>query len=354
MREPTRILIDEAMSSSDDFDDFLDTRSPAEFALDHLVDAQNTPVLDDVQRAHIGTVYAKQGAFEANRLGAAWVARNVALHIEERFQDRPKSWRPLIYCWRGGQRSNGMATIMARVGWRVTVLEGGYRAYRRHVLESLVVRAPQLRWIVLAGRTGSAKSLILQALQRQGGQVLDLEKIACHRGSVLGELPDAPQPSQKWFDSQISHAMTQMDPQRPTFVESESKKVGRLHLPDHLLQAMRAAPCVHIEVAPKARALFLIEEYAHWTQNPEGLIEQLDCIAPLHSRERIKSWKDLIAQQAWEPFVESLLVEHYDPAYDRAMTNNFRELERGLSITLDQIDPVEVENVASRLLASYS
>lgn len=353
MREPIRISVEDAIAQLEQFDDLLDTRSPSEFALDHIPCAISTAVLDDSQRAIIGTLHTKTGAFEANRLGAAWVAQNVGRHLEERFQDRPRSWSPLVYCWRGGQRSNAMATVLARVGWSVKVLEGGYRAYRRHVLADLGTRPAQQRWIVVAGRTGSAKSRVLESLARHGCQVLDLEALACHRGSVLGELPDAPQPSQKLFESLVWNAIRGFDPARPVFVESESKKVGRLHVPDALIQAMRLSACVQIEVPERIRAGFLIDEYAHWTQNREGLQQKLLHIAPLHPKQRILDWEALIAAGDWSEFVERLLVEHYDPAYDRAMTRNFQALADSYAVQADTLDNAGIENMAAQIAAHF-
>lgn len=354
MREPIRISVDDAIAQFEQFDDLLDTRSPSEFELDHVPGALSTPVLDDAQRAMIGTMHSQRGAFEANRLGAAWVASNVGRHIEERFQDRPRSWTPLVYCWRGGQRSNAMATVLARVGWSVRVLEGGYRAYRRQVLVDLGRRPEQCHWIVLAGRTGSAKSRILEALSRQGCQVLDLEALARHRGSVLGGHPDAPQPTQKWFESMVWNEIRRLDPSKPVFVESESKKVGQLHIPDALIQTMRRSQCVHVEVPASIRASFLISEYAHWTNNREGLLQQLEHIASLHPKQRITDWKELIDNGDWPAFVENVLIEHYDPSYDRAMDRNFEALSSAFVVNSETLDHLAIECMARQIATHFT
>jgi tRNA 2-selenouridine synthase len=354
MREPIRISVEDAIAQIEQFDDLLDTRSPSEFELDHWPRALSTPVLDDAQRVTIGTIHGQRGGFEANRLGAAWVARNVGRHIEEQFQDRPRTWTPLVYCWRGGQRSNAMATVLARVGWSVRVLEGGYRAYRRQVLLDLGRLPEQYRWIVLAGRTGSAKSRILEALSHQGCQVLDLEALARHRGSVLGGLPDAPQPTQKWFESMVWREIRGFDPSKPIFVESESKKVGQLHIPDALIQAMRQSHCIHLDVSASVRAQFLIREYAHWTNNRDGLLEQIEHIAPLHPKQRITDWTHLINTGDWRTFVESVLVEHYDPSYDRAMERNFEALSSAFSVHSETLDHDAIERMAQQIAANFA
>jgi tRNA 2-selenouridine synthase len=183
------------------FDTIIDARTPAEYALDRIPGAVSAPVLDDAQRAEVGTLYKQVSPFEAKKLGGALVARNVARHVEALFRGKDKSWRPLVYCWRGGKRSGAMAHILREIGWDAKTLEGGYRAYRRWVVDQLLSLPLEFDFVVVHGPTGSGKSRLLSALSRAGAQVLDLEALAAHRGSVLGGLPDEPQPTQKWFES---------------------------------------------------------------------------------------------------------------------------------------------------------
>ena len=154
------------------FDEIIDVRTPAEFAEDHIPGSINCPVLDDAQRAIIGTLYKQQGAFAAKRLGAAWVAANLARNLTTTLADRPANWKPLVYCWRGGMHSGSMVTWLRMVGWDAQQLTGGYKAYRHHVVEQLRQRVPQLRLRVVCGATGSAKTRLLHALQAQGAQVV--------------------------------------------------------------------------------------------------------------------------------------------------------------------------------------
>ncbi|HRD93770.1 MAG TPA: tRNA 2-selenouridine(34) synthase MnmH, partial [Accumulibacter sp.] len=251
----------ERISDFDSFDEIIDVRSPAEFAEDHIPGSVNCPVLDNQQRIEIGTLYKQVSAFEAKKLGAAHVAENIARHLRARFLDRPKSWRPLIVCWRGGQRSGSMNHVFRRVGWDAQQLEGGYKAYRRLVVESLAELPRQFRLKVICGATGSAKSRILQSIGRLGEQVLDLEELACHKGSVLGVLPDSPQPSQKMFESHLLTALRALDPLRPVFVEAESRKIGSLQVPAALIETMRAGECFNIEASFAARVDFLLRDY---------------------------------------------------------------------------------------------
>ena len=146
-----------------EFDALLDVRSPAEFAEDHIPGAINVPVLDNTQRAQVGTLYTQVSPFEARKVGATLIARNIAAHIEQHFMDKPKNWRPLVYCWRGGQHSGAMAHILSQVGWPVGQLEGGYKAYRQRVRSELQTLPASFRFRVICGPTGSGKSRLLQA-----------------------------------------------------------------------------------------------------------------------------------------------------------------------------------------------
>ncbi len=185
------------------FDAVIDVRSPAEFADDHIPGAVNLPVLNDDERVQVGTVYKQVHPFEARKLGAAMVSRNIARHLDEHFAGHPNGYRPLVYCWRGGQRSGSLATVLGQIGFRVTVLAGGYKTYRGEVLDGLRDAAERVQLRVLAGRTGSGKTAVLRAVAAAGGQTLDLEELACHRGSLLGAEPGQPQPPQRLFESRL-------------------------------------------------------------------------------------------------------------------------------------------------------
>src|SRR5947207_12566106 len=230
-----------------DFDAIIDARTPSEFAEDHVPGAISAPVLYDVQRAEVGTLYKQVSPFEAKKLGGALVAKNGARHVERLFGKNDKNWRPLIYCWRGGKRSGAMAHILREIGWDAETLEGGYRAYRRWVVDALATVPAEIDFIVVHGPTGSGKSRFLSALSRAGAQVLDLEALAARRGSVLGGLPGEPQPSQKWFESQLLAALENFDRTHPVFVEGESKKIGELQVPEALMARMRASRCITLE-----------------------------------------------------------------------------------------------------------
>ena len=157
------------------FDATIDVRSPSEFAEDHVPGAINLPVLSDEERARVGTIYVQEDSFLARKIGAALVARNAAQHIEGPLADHPGGWRPLIYCWRGGQRSGSFASILAQIGWRAETLDGGYRSYRRLVVQTLYDNPFPTRVVLLDGNTGTAKTELLRLLGPRGVQAIDLE-----------------------------------------------------------------------------------------------------------------------------------------------------------------------------------
>jgi len=350
MKSPDVLTINEALTRLASFGDILDARTPAEHALDHIPGAISTPVLSNDERVLIGIMYRQQSGFEAKRAGAAIVARNIADLLETRFHNRPRDWAPLVYCWRGGNRSGALATVLARIGWRVSILEGGYKAFRQRVITDLEQCPSGLRFIVIAGRTGCGKSLLLHALDRLGAQVLDLEAIARHRGSVLGRVPGEPQPAQRQFETLLWDKLARFDPSRPVFVESESRRIGVCHLPESLTLAIRAGDCVVLEATRPARANFLMAQYPHFLTRPDELEAQLLRLTEVHGHEVVKAWRALLAAGRWVELVDNLLGLHYDPAYDRSMASNFKRLGDASVVTLDPNQAQQLEALASSLL----
>jgi tRNA 2-selenouridine synthase len=325
MRAGSKSSVAISESVLEQFDAILDVRSPAEYAEDHIPLAQSCPVLDDAERAKIGTLY-KHDSFAAKRAGAALVARNIADHVESKFAGRPPGWKPLVYCWRGGKRSGAMAHVLREIGWDARTLEGGYKSYRKHVVDALCELPQRYRFRVVHGVTGSGKSRFLRALRKTGAQTLDLEDLAAHRGSVLGNLPERPQPSQKMFESLLLRELSALDADKPVHVEGESRKIGQLQVPTALIEAMRASECVVLEAGLETRVALLMDEYQHFFDNPAALGAQLDCLVELHGRDRIAEWKDLAERGEWRALVARLLEEHYDPAYKRSAARNFARL----------------------------
>ena len=305
------------------YDERIDVRSPSEFAEDHLPGAASHPVLNDLQRAHIGKLHAEDSAFAAKRAGAALVANNIAAMLDGPFAAKPPDWAPLVYCWRGGQRSRSLTHILNEIGWRAVQLDGGYRVYRRHIVKELETLPGKYRYEVICGLTGSGKSWLIAALANEGAQVLDLEAIARHRGSLLGDLPDQPQPTQKSFDSALISALERFDASRPVYVESESKRIGAVQVPDALLTAMRTGDCIRIELAQAQRIDLLKQEYGHFLLDRAALTARLDHLAPLHGKKTIERWNAAVAAGDWDLLVDELLKLHYDPLYLRSIGKNF-------------------------------
>jgi tRNA 2-selenouridine synthase len=313
----------EAMARLEGFSAIIDARSEGEHAEDHLPGALNWPSLNNAERVRVGTLYKQVSPFEAQKIGAALVARNIAAHIEREVLDKPKNWQPLIYCWRGGKRSNSLAQFLGQIGFRVHLLEGGYKAFRSALLADLPAQVARLNFRVVCGPTGSGKTRLLQALREEGAQVLDLEELASHRSSVLGMIPGRPQPTQKRFDTLVWGSLRQFDATRPVYVEAESKKVGNLAVPDSLILAMRDSPCLLLQLADDERVALLLEDYAFFARDTDFFCRRLDALIALRGKAVIDEWKALVKDGQIEPVVRALLLQHYDPGYAISTRRNF-------------------------------
>ena len=332
-------------------DTLIDARSPAEFAEDHLPGAVNLPVLDDAERGRIGTIYVQESRFRARRIGAALLARNVARHLEGPLADRDGGWRPMVYCWRGGQRSGGFAAILAQIGWRVGVLDGGYRSWRRLVVRLLYEGPLPGPLIALDGNTGTAKTELLGLLAERGVQTVDLEALAGHRGSLFGGLPDAAQPGQKRFETGLAAALAAFDPGRPVVVEAESARIGALVLPPAFWSALRSAPRLQI-VAPLAqRAAYLSRAYVDLTADPALLMGVIERLRPYHARDAIARWQALAAAGDFIGLAGELMAQHYDPRYARARA---RQTVPTRAFAAETLDPDGLQALADRIAASLS
>jgi len=318
-----KITAADMLARLDEFDTVIDARSESEYAEDRLPGAVNWPSLNDSERRLVGTEYKLVSPFVAKKRGAALVARNVAAHIEREVLDKPKGWQPLVYCWRGGSRSGALATVLDQIGFRVHVLEGGYREYRRAVMADLQQLPLRLMYRVVCGKTGSGKSRLLKALADAGEQVLDLETLANHRGSVLGLVPGSPQPGQKQFESRVWDTLRHFDPARVVWVESESRKVGELRVPEVLMERMRASPCVHVELPLEARVNLLMEDYDFFVKDVAAFCERLDALRALRGGETVDGWQAAARAGRLEDVVRELLLTHYDPVYLQSMQRNF-------------------------------
>ena len=331
------------------FSVIIDTRSPAEYALDHIPGALNYPVLSDEERHVTGTTYVQVSAFEARKIGGAMVARNIARHLDESFRDKPRDWRPLVYCWRGGMRSGSFVTWLRLVGWDAQQLKGGYKAFRAHVIERLVALTPSLPLQVLCGPTGSAKTSVLQALADAGEQVLDLEALAGHRGSVLGGIPGREQPSQKAFETQLMTALAALDPARRVWVEAESRRIGRISLPDALLLRLRESPVVEIAATQEARLAYLLRDYAWLGDDPQGFADKLATLKGLLPNEVLAQWIAWALARDLPPLFAALMAQHYDPLYARSQGRHLERLGQAQRVETDDLSPQGIATLARRI-----
>jgi len=328
----------------------IDARSPHEYAEDHVPGAVNLPVVDDAEFAEVGIQY-KTDQHAAYLIGAQHSFRNLARHTAELISRYKTSDRILVYCFRGGKRSALWAGNLRLIGFTVDVVPGGWKRYRQWVRESLAVLPQRLEYRVLCGPTNCGKTRLLHALARQGAQVLDLEGIARHRGSLLGDLPGEPQPTQKQFDSALLDALRRFDPARPVWVEAESRKVGRLLVPDELTAAMRRARALHLAVPMPERVRHCREEYAHFAVDPKAMVGKLAALKPVVGGEEMARWQALADAGAVDELFERLMTTHYDPCYTRSTTREFGPGDGANRLELDSLAPDALADAARRLIA---
>jgi len=332
----------------------IDARTEDEYALDHLPGAVNWPSLNNAQRIVIGTLYKQVGPFDAKKKGAAMVAANIAQHIENHVLELPRDWQPLVYCWRGGKRSGSLALILGQIGFKVSIIEGGYKAFRSAMLDAIPALAERLSWRVICGPTGSGKTRLLQCLKEQGAQVLDLEGLANHRSSVLGIIPGQAQPSQKHFDTLVWDALRNMDPTKPVYVESESRKVGNLAVPESLILAMRSSPCYQLELSDEERVQLLLEDYDFFVKDTAFFSKKLDALVAIRGKQVVEDWQAKIDKGEIEDVVRDLLKLHYDPTYFASMKRNFLQIGKASVLTASSRSHQSLSEVAQLLVTPSS
>ena len=345
-----RISAEETLAKLARFSDVIDARSEGEFALDHLPGALNWPSLHDDERQLVGTEYKQISAFDARKRGAALIARNIATHLERAVISKPRDWQPLIYCWRGGKRSGALALILDQIGFKVSLVDGGYKAFRAALVADLPVLAARFDYRVICGTTGSGKTRLLQALADAGAQTLDLEALAQHRSSVLGLLPGVAQPSQKSFDTRIWSALRRFDAARPVYIESESKKVGNVAIPEGLVAAMRASPCLQLHLAEDERVQLLLEDYDFFVRDVEFFCERLGALTEARSPVTVQSWQTRARAGEIAQVVRELLVTHYDPVYLQSMRRNFVHYLHAEVVTPQDRSVQAMEKLAREIL----
>ena len=329
--------------------DIIDARSEGEYAEDFIPGAANHPVLNNDERARVGTLNREASAFEAKRMGAALVSRNIANMLEQHFADKPRDWAPLIYCWRGGKRSRSLTLVLREIGFKAVQLDGGYKAYRARVAQELTELPKRFNYVTICGCTGTGKTALLLTLRDGGAQVIDLEGLANHKGSLLGEHVATKQPTQKRFDSLLWSALRLLDPAQPVFVESESKKIGLVQMPESMREQMAAGECVWLDVPVAARVAHLRGEYEHFVADPALLMQKLAPLKALRGGEMLARWQRLATAGNIDGVVESLLVDHYDPLYTTAIKRNYPKLATARHVTINELTPSALRDTAIAL-----
>ena len=330
------------------FDTIIDVRSPLEFAEDHIVGAINCPVLSDLERQEVGTIYKKESSFKAKIIGSSLTAKNIAFHIENNFMEKKGSWQPLIYCWRGGQRSKAFSIVLSEVGWRTNQLKGGYKEYRNQVINFLDNIGPKLKITLISGKTGSAKTKILKSIENEGGQILDLEGLANHKGSLLGKIPDLIQPSQKFFESLIFNKIQKLNLKDKIYIEAESSKIGNIHIPKSIWKKMIKSPRIEISANVELRAKFLVNDYDYMCNDPTLINPIIKGLKNRLSKKLFDEWTNLIDRKKWFDLTKSFLENHYDPSYSSNTMKNDRKVIK--KITATSLNNSDIKDIAKKIL----
>ena len=330
------------------FDTIIDVRSPLEFVEDHIVGAINCPVLSDLERQKVGTIYKKESSFKAKIIGSSLTAKNIAFHIENKFMEKKGSWQPLIYCWRGGQRSKAFSIVLSEVGWRTNQLKGGYKEYRNQVINFLDNIGPKLKITLISGKTGSAKTKILKSIENEGGQILDLEGLANHKGSLLGKIPDLIQPSQKFFESLIFNKIQKLNLKDKIYIEAESSKIGNIHIPKSIWKKMIKSPRIEISANVELRAKFLVTDYDYMCNNPTLINPIIKGLKNRLSKNLFDEWTNLIDRKKWFDLTKSFLENHYDPSYSSNTIKNDRKVIK--KITATSLNNSDIKDIAKKIL----
>lgn len=341
------------MFDNKEYDLIIDARSPREFEEDHIPGAVNLPVVNNDEYAEVGTLY-KSDKHAAYLIGVAHSLRNMADAIDGIIKTVPEQAKIGVYCFRGGKRSQLWANALTTVGYRVERLEGGWKAYRAWVRRQLEELPGRFSYNVLCGPTGCGKTRLLYALQEAGAQVLDLEAIAAHRGSLIGAIPGVSQPPQKLFDSYLVERLLQLDPLRSVWLEAESKKIGEVQLPDALFKRMHTGRCVRLESPIEERVKLWREDYSHWEKDPQALLLRLRYVKSIVGGDRFQAWEQLAAERRIPELFESLMLHHYDPAYGRSTRRNYAQLDNTPVITASSLSAEALAHLAQSLLANES
>jgi len=285
-----------------------DVRSPSEFKSGHMPGAVNIPLFDDGERAAVGTKFKKEGRLPAILEGLKYTGPEMSSKLENALKIT-KNGKLLVHCWRGGMRSEAMAWLFSLGGIETEVLEGGYKSYRHHILESLSMKR---KMIVLGGMTGSSKTHILRYLKTTGQQVVDLEGLANHKGSAFGALGQAAQPSTEQFANILFNDWKQLNGKLPVWIEDESRNIGSVFMPDRFYLNMQETPAIILMMDVKTRIPRLLEEYSAYP--PESLNASILKISKRLGGDKTRDAINAVEQGDYAKAIEITLY-YYDKAY---------------------------------------
>ncbi len=304
----------------------IDVRSPLEFSIDHIPGSVNLPVLYNEEREIIGKIYKNISSFEARKKGAMLIAKNISKHLENTLCDKTNNFTPLIYCWRGGQRSKSMSKIFSEIGWRNYILNGGYKNYRKNIINNLKDISSKLNLIILSGYTGVGKTEIIDLLDTKGIQTINLEKFANHKGSLLGKVKNEKQPSQPFFESLIYDKLEKFDITQQIIMEAESSKIGNLQIPPSIWKKMIKASTINITAKQSYRANYLLKNYNHIINDKKDIFIFIASMKKRYGDLVILNWIEEIKKGQWKKFVKEILKTHFDPSYNKSFSKKNRSI----------------------------
>ena len=316
----------------------VDVRSPGEYSYGHIPGAVNIPLFDDLQRAEVGTVYKKEGNLKAVIRGIDLAAPEMSAKLKSAVAlARDKSL--LTYCWRGGMRSEAMAWLFSMGGLTPLLLEGGYKAYRNHILTDL---GRKRNFIILGGLTGSGKTYILKYMMSSGMQVTDLEGLASHKGSAFGAMGQQPQPSSEHFANLLYSDLSGKKEEGPVWLEDESRNIGTVFMPDGFYNVMQSAPVIALMMSIETRIPRLLREYASFP--PEQTISSVMKISKRLGGDRTREAVEAIQKGDFATAIR-ITLEYYDKSYSYALSR-----PQGRQVIYVDTDTDDVAVNASRVL----
>ena len=291
----------------------LDVRSQNEYLEDKIPNSINVPVLNNKERVIIGLKY-KENSFEARKHGASIINKNISKIINKNLIT--KKDKVLIYCWRGGLRSLSLYLVLKQIGYDVDILEGGYKSYRKFIVNFFDQKINKYIFNQIKGVTGVGKTLFLKTLNDRY-QVLDLEGIAKHKGSILGDLPGKIQPSQKYFETLIFNKINNFNIKKVIWVESESIKIGKLSIPSRLWLRMDKGIKIKLESSIEERIKFILKDYKYFIKEPLLMEKAMKVLKKIIIKKDYKNIEKNLKNKDYRSFVENLITKHYDKAYKK-------------------------------------